>query len=197
MPCRGFFFTASETVYYHHHVGCCTSLFVFVFLLFVWCPCMAINVSVQYNGGHYTVDPMLPASGNPFKCYEVLYLQSRFPGDNGSSDRCLFRTGALLGSALDPSKWLMFCPTVLQAGSWNRSCATPGSSLARLMFWWRTRRAPSAGGSFHTGAFSQRTRSVPRPVVLTYQRSSLGGVERIAVVLCSLAGSVGFPLTPG
>ena len=22
-----------------------------LFLLFVWCPCMAINVSVQYNGG--------------------------------------------------------------------------------------------------------------------------------------------------
>ena len=22
-----------------------------VFLLFVWCPCMAVNVSVQYNGG--------------------------------------------------------------------------------------------------------------------------------------------------
>ena len=22
-----------------------------LFLLFFWCPCMAINVSVQYNGG--------------------------------------------------------------------------------------------------------------------------------------------------
>ena len=32
-----------------------------LFLLFFWCPCMAINVSVQYNGGHLpdmTVDPM-------------------------------------------------------------------------------------------------------------------------------------------
>ena len=25
--------------------------FCFVFNVFVWCPCMAINVSVQYNGG--------------------------------------------------------------------------------------------------------------------------------------------------
>ena len=24
---------------------------LFLFLLFLWCPCMAINVSVQYNGG--------------------------------------------------------------------------------------------------------------------------------------------------
>ena len=37
---------------------------------------MAINVSVQYNGGllsdiyYYTVDPMLLPSGNPFKCHE-------------------------------------------------------------------------------------------------------------------------------
>ena len=42
--------------------------------------CMAINVNVQYNDGfsprHYTVDPMLSASGNLFKCHEVvLYLQ--------------------------------------------------------------------------------------------------------------------------
>ena len=44
---------------------------------------MAINVSVQYNGGLlsdiilFTVDPMLLPWGNPFKCHdeEVLYLQ--------------------------------------------------------------------------------------------------------------------------
>ena len=40
---------------------------------------MAINVSVHYNGAsprHYTVDPMLFPSGNPFKCHEEnLYLQ--------------------------------------------------------------------------------------------------------------------------
>ena len=54
-----------------------------LFLLFVWCPCMAINVSVQYNVGllpdirAYTVNPMLQPSGNPFKCHEeVSYLQS-------------------------------------------------------------------------------------------------------------------------
>ena len=26
-------------------------IFSVLFLPFVWCPCMAINVSVQYNGG--------------------------------------------------------------------------------------------------------------------------------------------------
>ena len=47
---------------------------------------MAINnVSVQYNGGllpdiHYTVDPKLTPSGNPFKCREeVLYLPPMIP----------------------------------------------------------------------------------------------------------------------
>ena len=50
-------------------------------LMFLWCPCMAINVNVQYNGGFLPdiilpVDPMLSASGNLFKCHEeVLYLQ--------------------------------------------------------------------------------------------------------------------------
>ena len=52
-----------------------------VLLMFFWGPCMAINVSVQYNGGLLpdiilTVDPTLFPSGNPFKCHEeVLYLQ--------------------------------------------------------------------------------------------------------------------------
>ena len=46
---------------------------------------MAINVSAQYNGGLlsdiiHNVDPMLPPSGNPFKCYEeVLDLQPMIP----------------------------------------------------------------------------------------------------------------------
>ena len=47
---------------------------------------MAINVSVQYNERwasprHYTVDPMLFSSGNPFKCHEevFLYLQPLIP----------------------------------------------------------------------------------------------------------------------
>ena len=49
------------------------------------CPCMAIDVSVQYNGGLLpdiilTVDPILFPSGNPFKCHEeVLYLQPLIP----------------------------------------------------------------------------------------------------------------------
>ena len=55
-----------------------------MFLLFVWCPCMAINVSVQYNGGFLpdiiTIDPMVLPSRNPFNCHEeVLYLQSMIP----------------------------------------------------------------------------------------------------------------------
>ena len=45
---------------------------------------MAINVNVRYNGGLLSdiilvVDPMLFASGNPFKCHEeVLCLQPFF-----------------------------------------------------------------------------------------------------------------------
>ena len=31
-----------------------------LFLLFFWCPCMAINVSVQYNGGLLTDIILLP-----------------------------------------------------------------------------------------------------------------------------------------
>ena len=71
--------------------------------------------------------------------------------------------GALLCSALDrwrlgddlrcSSTLPMYLPAVrLQAGSCNRSCSTPGSCLPPLMLWWRTRRAPSTGDSFHTGA---------------------------------------------
>ena len=45
---------------------------------------MAINVSVQYNGGLLPdiilLDPMLLPSGNPFKCHEeVFYLQPMIP----------------------------------------------------------------------------------------------------------------------
>ena len=73
-------------------------------------------------------------------------------------------TMVLYGTSLKP---LMFCPAaLLQAGSWNRSYSTPGSRLPRLMLWWRTRRAPSTGGSFHTGVSLQRFRPVPRPMVL-------------------------------
>ena len=55
-----------------------------LFLLSFWCPYMAINVSIQYNGSLLpdviTVDPMLSPSGNPFKCHEeVLYLQPLIP----------------------------------------------------------------------------------------------------------------------
>ena len=66
MPCSGFVFIAylcnsilllpCVMVYYTFSV---------LFLLFFWCPCMAINVSVQYNGGFLpelilVIDLMLP-----------------------------------------------------------------------------------------------------------------------------------------
>ena len=51
-----------------------------LFVKSFWCHCMAINVSVQYNGGllpDIILDPLLLPSGNPFKCHEnVLFLQS-------------------------------------------------------------------------------------------------------------------------
>ena len=46
--CSDFGFTAYVTEYYYYHVWWCTTLFSLFLLL---CPCMAINVSVQYNGG--------------------------------------------------------------------------------------------------------------------------------------------------
>ena len=43
-----------------------------LFLLFVWCPCIAINVSVQYNGGLLPDILLL----NPFQYHvEALSLQ--------------------------------------------------------------------------------------------------------------------------
>ena len=59
-----------------------------LFLMFFWCPCMAINlnkctdsITVGFSPTlYYTADPMLFASGNPFKCHEeVLYLQPLIP----------------------------------------------------------------------------------------------------------------------
>ena len=46
--CSDFGFTAYITVL----LLPCLMMYYFVFAgLFFWCPCMAINVSVQYNGG--------------------------------------------------------------------------------------------------------------------------------------------------
>ena len=55
----------------------------FVFTVFLVSLCMAINVSVQYNGG-LLLDIILLTQcysiGNPFKCHqEVLYLQPLIP----------------------------------------------------------------------------------------------------------------------
>ena len=53
---------------------------------FVWCSCMAIGVSLQYNGGFLhdvilsVADPMSLPSGNLFKCHkEVWSLQPMIP----------------------------------------------------------------------------------------------------------------------
>ena len=73
-----------NTVYYYCPV-LCTTLFLFLFLLFLWCPYTAINVSVQYNGGllpdiilltqcYYHRETRLP------KCHEeVLSSQPMIP----------------------------------------------------------------------------------------------------------------------
>ena len=57
---------------------------VLVCLPFCWCPCMAINVSVQYDG-ELLPDIILLTQcyyhrGTPFKCHEeVLYFQLLIP----------------------------------------------------------------------------------------------------------------------
>ena len=53
-----------------------------LFSMFFWCPCMAINANVQYNGGLLPDIILLTqsASGNLFKYHEeVLYLQPLIP----------------------------------------------------------------------------------------------------------------------
>ena len=54
---------------------------VLVCLPFCWCPCMAINVSVQYDGGFLPdIILLILPSGNLFKCHEeVLYFQLLIP----------------------------------------------------------------------------------------------------------------------
>ena len=51
---------------------------------FFWCPCMAINVSVQYIlADIILLTQMLLPSENPFKCHEeVLSLQPMIPPTN-------------------------------------------------------------------------------------------------------------------
>ena len=65
------------------------------------------------------------------------------------------------------------------------------------MFWWRTRRAPSTGRSCHTGAPSQRSRPVPRPVVLDVLALSFSALDRADDASCFLAGRYSVPLTSG
>ena len=52
LPCSGFVFTAF--VMYITTTMCDGVLHVSgLFLMFFWCPCMAINVMVQYNGAFF------------------------------------------------------------------------------------------------------------------------------------------------
>ena len=74
-------------VYYYYHV--CVMVYYYVvsvlFLMFFWCPCMAITVNVQDNGGLLPDIILLTQcyfhrGTNPFKCHEeVLYLQPLIP----------------------------------------------------------------------------------------------------------------------
>ena len=104
-----------------------------------------------------------------------------FPVNSGSRDApsiCVFSTLALSCSALDrwrlggelystPLKTAKALPSCSSSGWGCRVLySTPGYRLPRLMLCWRTRCASSTGGSLHTGASSQRSRSVPRRVVL-------------------------------
>ena len=83
MPCSGFVFIAYQV---YKSISLLPWVIVYyivsvLFLLFFWCPCMAINVSVQQaSPRYYTVVPMLFPSRNPFKWHEeVLYLQPLIP----------------------------------------------------------------------------------------------------------------------
>ena len=71
-----------------------------LFLMFFWCPCMAINVNVQYNGGLLPDIILLTQCylhQGTFKCHEeILYLQPLippkrfdiFPPITGGRSRC-------------------------------------------------------------------------------------------------------------
>ena len=61
----------------------------------------------------------------------------------------------------------MYPPAVLESGVEESLTSSQIYRLPPLMLWGCIRRAPSTGGSYHTGAFlPQRSRPVPRPVVL-------------------------------
>ena len=118
----------------------------------------------------------------------VLKAASRSPGSLGfpsnssshnapSSNRCILRTGTLLRSALDrwrlcdefystPSKTAKVLPNCPSSGWVVKSLQFHSRLSPWLMLWWGIRRAPSTGGSYHTGASSQPSPPVPQPVVL-------------------------------
>ena len=65
------------------------------------------------------------------------------------------------------------------------------------MFWWRNRRAPSTGAPYHTGASSQRSRPVPRLVVLDVLVLLSWSCRRSRWCSCFLPGRYSVPFTPG
>ena len=65
------------------------------------------------------------------------------------------------------------------------------------MFWWRNRRAPSTGSPYRTGASSERSRPVPRLVVLDVLVLSSWSCRPSRWCFCFLAGRYSVPFTPG
>ena len=132
-----------------------------------------------------------------------------FPGNSSSRDapsfdRCLLRTGTLLHSTLDswrlggelysvPSKTADVAPSC--SSDWGRSLFQ--ASLPCLMSWWHTRRAPSTGDSYYTGASLQRSRPVPRSAVLDVLALTCSALDQADGVPCFLAGMYSVPFTPG
>ena len=64
IPCSGFEFTAF--VMYILLLPCVMVYYIFsaLFLMFFWCPCMAINVNLQYNGGFLPDNILLTHPGS-------------------------------------------------------------------------------------------------------------------------------------
>ena len=101
-----------------------------------------------------------------------------------------------LGSELygTPSKTADVSPSC--CSDWGPRVSYFQSRLPWLTFSWRTCRAPSTGGSYHTAAFSQRSRPIPRPVVLDVPALPCSALNRADDVPCSLAGRYRVPFTP-
>ena len=112
------------------------------FLLSVW---EHHFLQKQIKNGDFETFVPLYARWCPLSCPRGYLPQSTFLGDTGSRSAppigvspalALSLAALLIGGVWPmavngaPSISLMFCPAILlQAGSWNFSCSTPGSSL--------------------------------------------------------------------